>query len=82
MIFLNMMKAIELFAGIGGFRLACDDLGIDTIWANDIDKNAAKVYRQNFPKTIHIQDDINAHISKVPDHDLLTGGFPCQPFSR
>lgn len=75
------MKAIELFAGIGGFRLACDELGIDTIWANDIDNNASKVYRQNFPKTIHVQDDINAHISEVPDHDLLTGGFPCQPFS-
>lgn len=75
------MKAIELFAGIGGFRLACDELGIDTIWANDIGNNASKVYRQNFPKTIHVQDDINAHISEVPDHDLLTGGFPCQPFS-
>lgn len=75
------MKAIELFAGIGGFRLACDELGIDTIWANDIDNNASKVYRQNFPETIHVQDDINAHISEVPDHDLLTGGFPCQPFS-
>lgn len=75
------MKAIELFAGIGGFRLACDELGIDTIWANDIDNNASKVYRQNFPETIHIQDDITAHISEVPDHDLLTGGFPCQPFS-
>lgn len=75
------MKAIELFAGIGGFRLACDELGIDTIWANDIDKNASKVYRQNFPTTIHIQDDINAHLAEVPDHDLLTGGFPCQPFS-
>lgn len=75
------MQAIELFAGIGGFRLACDELGIDTIWANDIDNNASKVYRQNFPKTIHVQDDINAHISEVPDHDLLTGGFPCQPFS-
>lgn len=75
------MQAIELFAGIGGFRLACDELGIETIWANDIDNNASKVYRQNFPKTIHVQDDINAHISEVPDHDLLTGGFPCQPFS-
>ena len=75
------MKAIELFAGIGGFRLACDELGIDTIWANDIDNNASKVYRQNFPETIHVQDDINAHISEVPDHDILTGGFPCQPFS-
>lgn len=75
------MKAIELFAGIGGFRLACDELGIDTIWANDIDNNASEVYRQNFPETIHVQDDINLHISDVPDHDLLTGGFPCQPFS-
>ena len=43
----NNYKAIELFAGIGGFRLACDNLGIDTVWANDMESNAVKVYKGN-----------------------------------
>ncbi|MBQ5692514.1 MAG: DNA cytosine methyltransferase, partial [Alistipes sp.] len=40
----NTYKAVELFAGIGGFRLACNNLNIETIWANDIDPTAIKVY--------------------------------------
>ncbi|MDY4369952.1 DNA cytosine methyltransferase [Pectobacterium brasiliense] len=75
------MKSVELFSGIGGFRIACDELGIDTVWANDIDDNAAKVYMDNFPGTNYFNGDINSYISEIPDHDLLTGGFPCQPFS-
>mgnify|MGYP006081040621 CR=1 FL=1 len=77
----NNMKAIELFAGIGGFRLACDELGVKTVWANDIDSKASKVYQNNFGKGQHIEGDIEKYIDKIPEHDLLTGGFPCQPFS-
>lgn len=47
------MKAVELFAGIGGFRIACDELGIETIWANDIDSKAAKVYRNQLGADVH-----------------------------
>ena len=43
-----MYKAVELFAGIGGFRLACNHLSIDTVWANDLDARAVKVYKDNF----------------------------------
>jgi len=75
------MKSVELFSGIGGFRIACDELGIETVWANDIDNNASKVYMDNFPDTSYFNGDINSCLSKIPDHDLLTGGFPCQPFS-
>lgn len=75
-------KAIELFAGIGGFRLACDNLGIKTIWANDIDSDAVKVYQDNFGEGSIIQGDINDLIETIPNHDILTGGFPCQPFSK
>ncbi|MBT0726457.1 DNA cytosine methyltransferase [Rosenbergiella australiborealis] len=75
------MKSVELFSGIGGFRIACDELGIETIWANDIDKNASKVYMNNYPDTNYINGDINECLSAIPKHDLLTGGFPCQPFS-
>ena len=47
------MKAVELFAGIGGFRIACDELGIETIWANDIDSKASKVYRNQLGADVH-----------------------------
>jgi DNA (cytosine-5)-methyltransferase 1 len=75
------MKAVELFSGIGGFRIACDELGIETVWANDIDPKASKIYRDNFGDKAHFEGDINEYIKEIPKHDLLTAGFPCQPFS-
>ena len=78
----RQLTAVELFAGIGGFRLACDSLGIKTIWANDINVNAVKVYLDRFGDNEIVCGDINGLIGTVPEHDLLTGGFPCQPFSR
>jgi DNA (cytosine-5)-methyltransferase 1 len=75
------MNSIELFAGIGGFRIACENLKIKTIWANDLDKKAAKVYSGNWNDGSFNLGDIWTLIDKVPRHDLLTGGFPCQPFS-
>jgi len=78
----NTYKAVELFAGIGGFRLACDNLDIETIWANDIDPTAIKVYKSNFGEESIVDGDIWDLIQSVPNHDILTGGFPCQPFSK
>jgi DNA (cytosine-5)-methyltransferase 1 len=75
------MRAVELFAGIGGFRIACDELGIKTVWANDLDPKASKVYRDKFGLGEHIEGDVEDYIDEIPSHDLLTGGFPCQPFS-
>lgn len=75
------LLAVELFAGIGGFRLACDAKGIKTIFANDIKPTAAEVYCDAFGADEHHLGDINNFIEKVPSHDLLTAGFPCQPFS-
>jgi DNA (cytosine-5)-methyltransferase 1 len=78
---LEGIKAVEFFAGIGGFRLAADSLGIKTIWANDIDPKACLVYRNRFgPKEIH-EGDIREFVNSIPPHRVLTGGFPCQPFS-
>lgn len=74
--------AIELFAGIGGFRVACNHLGIRTIWANDIDRKAATVYAANFGDGELQVGDINELKEHIPAHDILTGGFPCQPFSK
>lgn len=76
------LKAIEMFAGIGGFRLASDRLGIDTIWANDINEKAVQVYKDRFGSEEIVQGDINNLLGEIPPHDILTGGFPCQPFSR
>jgi len=75
------MKAVELFAGIGGFRIASDRCGIKTVWANDICPSACTVYADKFGSNEVVEGDINELIDSIPKHDLLTGGFPCQPFS-
>lgn len=75
------LKAVELFAGIGGFRIASDKLGFETIWANDFDSKACEVYLDNFGKDSIVNGDINDLIDEIPEHDILTAGFPCQPFS-
>ncbi|MGB1251289.1 MAG: DNA cytosine methyltransferase, partial [Candidatus Promineifilaceae bacterium] len=75
------MRAIELFAGIGGFRLACNTLGIETVWANDKASKPSKVYRANFGNNEHCEGDLSLCLDQIPSHDLLTAGFPCQPFS-
>jgi DNA (cytosine-5)-methyltransferase 1 len=73
--------SVELFAGIGGFRLAMDKVGVQTIWANDIDPMAAAVYTHAFGSTEFRAGDIRILGNSIPDHDILTAGFPCQPFS-
>lgn len=73
------LRAVELFAGIGGFRQACDRVGIQTVFANDFAPKAAKVYASNYKNIL--LGDINDCLDLVPAHDLLTAGIPCQPFS-
>ncbi|MBD2692381.1 DNA cytosine methyltransferase [Anabaena catenula] len=78
----NRLTAIELFAGIGGFRLGLENANIETIWANDINELCCKVYKSNFGKDSIVLGDINEiSISDIPNHNILTAGFPCQPFS-
>ena len=72
---------VELFAGIGGFRLAAEQCGIRTLWANDICPKACQVYRNQFGDAEIRQGEIRGLIDEIPTHDLLTAGFPCQPFS-
>lgn len=71
---------IDLFAGIGGIRLAFDAVGGTCVFASEWDTHAQQTYAANFGHTPH--GDITQIASDdIPDHDILTAGFPCQPFS-
>ena len=75
------LKAISLFAGVGGICLAFKQNNVDIVFANDIDKYACETYRQNFDNLI-IEDSIeNINKESIPDADIVLFGFPCQAFS-
>ena len=74
------LKFIDLFAGIGGFRLAFEQLGAKCVFSSEWDKHAQFIYNQNFNETPH--GDITAIKEKdIPKHDIICAGFPCQAFS-
>lgn len=71
---------IDLFSGIGGFRLAFESVGGNCIFSSDIDKWANETYYNNFGD--YPEGDISKiDTNDIPDHDVLCAGFPCQPFS-
>lgn len=71
---------IDLFAGIGGFHYAADNLGLECVFASDIDPYCQKSYFENFG-IAQYGDITKVRAQEIPDHDVLLGGFPCQPFS-
>lgn len=77
-------KFVDLFAGIGGFHAALGAMGGQCVYASEIDKDAVRVYQRNWG--LKPDGDItlaaNDVTMDVPPHDVLVGGFPCQPFSK
>ena len=75
-----MIKFIDLFAGIGGFRLAFESVGATCVFSAEIDKHACTTYEMNFNENPFC-DVSKLHAEDIPDFDILCAGFPCQPFS-
>lgn len=89
---LNSIKTIELFAGVGGFRIGLERVKnhskqFDIIWSNQWEpttkiQHASDIYCARFGYENHANEDISTvKTSEIPDHDLLVGGFPCQDYS-
>lgn len=71
---------IDLFAGIGGFRLTLESFGANCVYSNEWDEYAQKTYYENFGDMPE-GDITKVDASTIPDHDILCAGFPCQAFS-
>ena len=75
-----MLRFIDLFAGIGGTRIAFEKTGCKCVFSSEWDKFAQITYEKNFGEK-PAGDIRKIHSSEIPDHDVLVAGFPCQPFS-
>ena len=75
------MTYASLFAGIGGFDLALDRLGHQSVYANDSNTYCKQIYDRHFTPGLDPRPIETVPTQEIPDHDLLVGGFPCQAFS-
>ena len=74
-------KVVSLFSGCGGMDLGFQQAGYELIWANDFDKSACETYSMNIGEHIRYGDITELDLKKIPDCDVMIGGFPCQDFS-
>jgi DNA (cytosine-5)-methyltransferase 1 len=79
----SQFRFIDLFAGIGGIRMGFEAHGGDCVFTSEWNEFSTKTYRDNYPGGEHalIGDIVAFPAEEVPSHDVLLGGFPCQPFS-
>lgn len=75
------MKFVDLYAGLGGFHLALRQMGHQCVFACEIDPLLRELYSQNFGM-MPDGDIRGVNISRLPKHDILCAGFPCQPYSK
>lgn len=85
---MSKLKVVELFAGVGGFRVGLEKTGdYEVVWSNQWEpstktQHASMVYENIWGSENHSNDDIhNVKTSEIPDCDVLVGGFPCQDYS-
>ncbi|MFH1290096.1 MAG: DNA (cytosine-5-)-methyltransferase, partial [Nanoarchaeota archaeon] len=76
----NQLNFIDLFAGIGGFRIALERCGAECVFSSEWDKQAQITYKENFGE-IPKGDIKKIRESEIPKHNILCAGFPCQAFS-
>lgn len=76
----DQLRFVDLFAGIGGFRLGLEKAGYQCVYSCEINPACQEVYYQNFGETPD-SDITRVNLKNIPNFEVLTAGFPCQPFS-
>lgn len=79
---MRKLTFIDLFAGLGGFHLALEQLGCECVFASELKEDLQRLYKINFPDVPIYGDITRINPEDIPSHDILCAGFPCQPFSQ